>query len=314
MKKAIVLLQIYALDRLEEISNLLDIHKDTRIAISIGEKNTNDKKIIDFLNKFKARLEDVRFHKNYGVDIAPFLQQVKRLDSDKFPYFIKLHSKSSFFGNNLSVDWGSILIDTFIGNAFCYDRNLSRIEKSHIGMVSNRYFTLANNLGKNISKIKGLCKILDVDYQKVTGKPFAAGSMFLSKTSIFHKYLLEHIDYLDILLSNETGKVHDANHVNGTYSHALERLFGYFIHNENLKIHPSILNSYRVYNTQYKKLHLHITYNNIAYLTEDSSIIGKVIENNEEILKIEWKHLKHNNLGTYQKFNHNNLIRINHAK
>ena len=89
MKKAIVLLQIYALDRLEEISNLLDIHKDTRIAISIGEKNTNDKKIIDFLNKFKARLEDVRFHKNYGVDIAPFLQQVKRLDSDKFPYFIK---------------------------------------------------------------------------------------------------------------------------------------------------------------------------------------------------------------------------------
>lgn len=304
-----LLLQLYSLDRINELEQLIDRHNNIAIDLSVGEKNKNNPILAKFINKFKHKILNVTFHKNYGVDIAPFLQQICNLDPYEFPYFIKLHSKQSFFGPDLRIDWGSILIDVFIGNEFNYINNLRILKQQHIGMIANRYFTLSDNIGPNLHKINTLLQTLCIDNPKLISKPFAAGSMFMSKTAIFQKYFKDKLDYLDVLLSNEIGKVNDAQSPNGTYSHALERIFGYIIHHENLKIHNSVSKEYIIYNEIYKKLHLNITYNDLCYLTEDISICGTIIKNNEDRLCIKWGHLDQEDATEYIKLNNNKLIR-----
>lgn len=309
MTNIAILLQLYSLDRLHEFDKLFSALDNISIFLSINIKNQNNIDLNNFITKFQYKIKNITFHQNYGVDIAPFLQQIKYLNANTFPYFIKLHSKSSLFGSKSNIDWGSILIDSLIGNKYTFDHNHKILHHNYVGMVANRYFTLQQNLGKNISKIQHLCKLLNINYDKISGMSFAAGSMYASKTKLFQKYLSSHIDYLDALLSTEIGKVNDSNSTNGTYCHALERICGYIVHNEKLKILPSISQNYIVFNTEYKKLHLHITYNNICYLTEDAHIYGEVIENNQKLLRIRWLHFDNLPIVEYRKISNNKLIR-----
>jgi lipopolysaccharide biosynthesis protein len=310
MNKIAVLLQLYSLDRLPEFDQLLSNLNNVSIFLSTSNKNQHSNTLKDFIKKHQSNIKDTTLHKNYGVDIAPFLQQLKKLNAETYPYFIKLHSKSSFFGTKLHVDWGSILIDSLIGNRYTFDKNYKILQQQHNGMISHRYFTLTENQGNNIQKIKHLCNILNINYDKVSNMGFAAGSMYASKTKLFQKYLQKHIDYLDLLLSNEVGKVNDANTDNGTYSHALERICGYLVHNEEIKIAPSITKNYIIFNNEYRRLHLHITYNGIAYLAEDAHIYGKIIENNDKLMRIKWLHLdNHDFITEYKKISDNKLIR-----
>ena len=57
--------------------------------------------------------------------------------------------------------------------------------------------------------------------------------MFMSRTDIFKKYFNPEI-ILKISSLIEGGKVEDKN--SGTYTHALERIFGYIITNEKMRI------------------------------------------------------------------------------
>jgi len=309
MHKTAILFQLHSLDRLPEFDKLLSRLDNISIFLSINNKNQHNHDLDHFIHKYKDKIENITFHKNYGVDIAPFLQQIKQLNAEKFPYFIKLHSKSSFFGIKRNIDWGSILIDSLIGSRYIFEQNQKILYYNHHGMVCNRYFTLTQNQGNNIQKIQHLCKILGIDYDKVKDMSFAAGSMYTSKTKLFQKYLAQHIDYLDLLLSNEVGKVDDGKTTNGTYSHALERICGYLVHNEDLKIVPTISKNYVIFNTEYRKLHLQITYNDIAYLTEDAHIYGEIIENNSKFVRIKWLHLDKNTITEYIKISDNKLIR-----
>ena len=309
MSNTILLLQLYSLERLQELSSLLNVLKQPAIAISANIKNKKHILLDSFINKFQNRIVDISYHENYGVDIAPFLHQLSRISHKEFPYFIKIHSKQSLFGKNGDIDWGTILIDSLIGDLFNYQSNISSINSKHIGTVSHGFLTLKNNQGRNVQKIDTLCNLIGIDYSTVSDTKFAAGSMFLSKTKIFQKYLSKHFSYLDTLLSTETGKVYDGNTSTGTYSHALERIFGYIITSEGLKFSPCITQNYTIFNSQYRKLHLRITYNKLCYLTEDLHVFGYIHYQDEKYIDIKWYHFDNQPIVRYKKFDRYKIIK-----
>lgn len=309
--KCILLLSLYSLNRLPELDKL--IHRlDLDVDLSIGEHNKSNKDLVKFTEKYQHRIVNLTFHKNYGVDIAPFINQICRTNSEKYPLFIKLHSKESKWGAQFHVDWGTVLIDSYIGDKYNYTKNLQLLRRKHIGMISHNFLTLNDRESNNTNKIKYLCERLGLDYDKIEKSSFAAGSMFMSKTNIFQKYLKSNKKILDILLSNETEKVDDSRSKNGTYCHSLERIFGYIIKNENLCIHPHISKTIPIFNSEYKKLHLITTYNNDCYLREDLNIYGKLLSQNNDKLKIQWLHLQDSPIVEYIKTS-GKLVRDNHA-
>lgn len=306
--KCILLLSLYSLNRLKEISVLLSNIQNLDINLSIGKHNKTNTSLNHFIKKYSNRIRDINFHENYGVDIAPFINQISRIDNKDYPYFIKIHSKESKWGGKFHVDWGSVLIDTYIGNRFNFESNLKILHNKNVGMISHKFLTLKDRESNNSNKINHLCSLLSIDYNKTKQGLFSAGSMFMSKTKIFQKYFNNNINTIDTLLTNEIGKVHDGNSRTGTYCHSLERIFGYLIANENLKIHSNICKTIPIFNEQYKKLHLVIMYNNFCYLQEDLNIYGRIIDHQTYKLKIQWLHLDDKPLIEYIFIN-NKLIR-----
>jgi len=175
-------------------------------------------------------------------------------------------------------------------------------------MIGPQNLLIKDQEGFNTIKIQFLCDYLGIDYAKLHPKHFIAGSMFMGATNIFQKFFNEEIvETFDSFLQNERGKIDDIYHMSGTFCHAIERLFGYIMPANNLSIHTSALDTLRIYNKTYRKVHLHITYNNFCYLTEDINIYGKIINRNRDFIKIEWLHLPNNPVVKYMYTNKNSL-------
>lgn len=296
--KILLCCYLYNLNRLQQIESILVKNKKLDIHLGIGKHNKDDLLLKRFLEKYTDRIYKLSYYENYGVDIYPFLNQLLSVDCDKYPYFIKLHSKESSWGSKRHVNWGDILIDCLC-NSFSLKHNTNLLSRKHIGVISHPFLTLSYREINNTHKIKHLCNILDIDYSRVQNTKFPAGSMFMSKTKLFQRYFNKHHKYIQTLLSNETGKVDDRNYQNGTYCHSLERIFGYIATNDKLAIHPSIMKNLSIYNKQYKKLHLHIAENNTCYLVEDLNMCGKIIEESENYYNIQWHHFDNKPIVKY---------------
>lgn len=307
--KCILLISIYNLDRIPEITELL-LRNHIKIDVSFANKNKNHKLTKLFINTFRDRILRIRYHDNYGADVAPFLRQIVSLDSEKFPYFIKLHSKASLIGEKLQVDWGSFLISGLLHSSDLYT-NLKILSKPYIGMMVHPGLILKDAEFNNSDKIQQICSLLQLPYNKLQRGEFPAGNMFMSKTSIFQKYFSTKQAYIDTLLSQEKGKVNDSDYAEGTYSHALERVFGYIIANSNKKIinHPLQYNNYQLFNEKHRKLHLNISYNNLCYLEEDINIAGKIISQSSSHMQIQWLHLDDKPIIEYNIFDRKKIKR-----
>jgi len=306
----IALIFLYELSKLPDLERLCDNTKNFDIDLVVGSHNKNHTGLQQFCDKFYHRILNLQFHDNYGVDIAPFIERVVSIDKNKYPYFIKLHAKSSLLGQYKHVDWGSILWDSLIGNQKSFNHNKHILSQSHIGAITQPFLIFNNRELNNTSKIKILCDIFNIEYNKVSNDQFMAGSIFMSKTDLFQKVLLKHKDYLNSLLSKETGKVDDRDFVDGTYCHALERVFGYMIKYQKLKIHStSLYPVIKIYNKTHKILHLHITYQNMVYLVEDFNICGSIQYKDNKYIIIEWHHL-HNKKIIYEYLNNKTITKV----
>lgn len=254
------------------------------------EENNN----AHILNRIKLlRIQAVvSYHPNYGADIAPFLRQIH---SVKEPLFIKLHTKKN---NILLTDkfiWRKVLYNDFLKNRNIFIANKNKFgHNSAIGMIGNIPLLFRDAEGHNTKHIKRLCGILNIKYQNVANGEFVAGSMFMSKTSIykriFNKVATEEILQL---LSKEKNKVDDINR--GTYSHALERIFGYVIKYKNLQYSYPSYNIVKIKNdlSPLGFFHMVEMYNNDCYLIESINIHGHIIESNTKYKFIKWYHKKY---------------------
>lgn len=296
MNNTVALISIYNTNKLTIIDNFLCCLKNKpKIMLSINSSSVNKKLAYNFYHKHRKDVLDFSEHDNYGVDINPFLTQLSYLDAKLFPYFIKLHSKSSQWGTKMHVDWGYVLIHSLIGSNYIYQKNLEILSRKHVGMLAHNFLTLKDRELNNSNKIKHLLHHMDIPYDMVKNQFFAAGSMFFSKTELFQKYFTtEAMQYMQTVIATEVGKVDDRHYTNGSYCHAIERIFGYVVHANNSIIHPTIIPTFTIRNASAKKLHLVLMNNGYVYIQEDLNLYGKIIQLNDkqQQITIKWLHIE----------------------
>jgi lipopolysaccharide biosynthesis protein len=104
---------------------------------------------------------------------------------------------------------------------------IEHLNRHENGMVGSAKWIIARGSNNN-QKISEICNVLKIQNHARTY--FVGGTMFWCNYNIFRKYFtLNIIQYLYSLL--EDGYVTDTH--GGTYTHSMERIFGYIIQNEN---------------------------------------------------------------------------------
>ena len=197
----------------------------------------------DIIKSVEENFEDYKIQnfENRGKDILPFLYMISEIDSN---YFIKIHSKkseSSYFSDWFQKSIDSLLSrDLLINNIDLISKEkivntFGRSIENDVGMIANREFTVWNHEHTNSNKIEEICGIIGLDYNKVKGVRYVSGTMFHSITGLFLKYFNnKNLKIISKLLDNEIGDVKDIE--SGTYTHSLERIFGYIISAEGMRI------------------------------------------------------------------------------
>ena len=296
--KIAVSLWLFHIDLWPEIFSLLLPFADS-IKLYIGLCNDNDNGPI--IADLGAQSIDhiVSYHDNYGADIQSFLYHIKYLISE--PYFLKIHTKKSMWGVNFHVNWRELLLHGLIGNRDIFDDNMAKISQNNIGAVCHPRMLLSKREASHTAQIVVLCKLLDIDYTKVRNGQFVAGNMFFGKTSVYKQNLMIDTKYSNLidLIKPEQNKVNE--HSNGTFCHALERLFGYTMSYAGYEFATTAFNnSIKIYNQKLDQyLNLIETHKTNCYLLEDPNVYGNILSRNSNSLIISWLHKKNTAIQKY---------------
>lgn len=292
--KIAVFLYLYHTDLWAEFKSLLQ-NLPSNYDIFIGlciDKDTVP--IIEDIKLNNINIKNITYHENYGADIVPFLEQLKSIDISNYKYIIKLHSKKSLFGTKMHVNWRSIILNSIIGDVPTLEKNIKIFDKDNsIGMMGTEGF-IGSFESVNSKKIKEICHILKIKYESIKNSNFVAGSMFIVRSDIYYKFLKKsNINKIINLIKNnkEYGKLSDKSNDSGTYSHAMERIFGYLVTANN----KSIKNLTIEKTMKINDLSLAICYNNDCYIIQDVNCFGKVFNISESKCLIEWKHMQNRN-------------------
>lgn len=287
--KIAVSLWLFHTDLWTELWSLLSPFKDD-IVLYIGLCKDNDNVSIErFLGQQDIEYI-ISYHENYGADIQSFLHHINDMISE--PYFLKIHTKKSRWGVNLHVNWRQLLWHGLIGNSNIFKNNLFKISQNNTGAVCHPTMLLSKRESYHRTKIIELCQLLDIDYSAVKDGPFMAGNMFFGKTQLYKNQLCNHNKYNILLdkIKTETTKVNE--NPDGTFCHALERLFGYLVIHNYHKINVTDFDDYiMIYNTKLDKYFSMIEiYDDACYLLEDPNVYGKILSKNHESYIISWLH------------------------
>lgn len=301
-KKFAVLLWLYHTDLTKEFYNILKNSSDLiDIHLALCENNDNTF-VLNTLNQLN-NIKSISYYPNCGADIYSFLNEINKIDSESYPYFIKIHSKKSRWGINGICNWRAILLDNLIADKKTLKINMSHVYNTKYGMYGCKSMIYDENLSEqklHKEKIKELIKI--ISNTNFDTELFFGGTMFLGKTELYQRYLTaDRVSKICDLLKLESGKINESTR--GTYSHAMERLLGYigcldgvgYLEPEIIKIKvydPKLLESCDF-------LPLRIMYNNDVYCTQQPSIYGSVIDNSQNTIKIRWHNV--NTIVTYIK-------------
>lgn len=298
-KRTAILVYVYYPDIFKHIVSLLKNLDLTYTDIFLAINNSLDISTIqDICQDIKGSIKNTIFVDNIGVDILPFLLQLKALDAHTYKYFIKLHTKKSTWGSKNNIEWLSVLLHSLIGSDKIYQKNISMLDsKPNIGMIGAKALIMSGREFMHTSKIKELCSILGINYDRVANGKFIGGSIFMARLEPFITHFTEdNIEKLQNLIvsNNEVGSVKDMFSNDGKYCHSIERIFGYIISYLNMKISGYKLTDYRILNKESKKgyFNLVVCYNGLCYLDEDPNCVGQFYRVNNKLCLIEWKHLK----------------------
>lgn len=252
---------------------LLQISHHIKLYVTFCEDNA----IISDLDDFD---HEIFVCKNYGVDISPFMHQLHKIEE---PIFVKLHSKKSLWG---TMDWLQMILYDLMGTEDIFLRNIALFDKSRTGIVATPLFIKHSLEKTNSQKIEEICKILQINYPSVKNSNFVVGTMFMAQTNFFQNKINEDcVQIIDKLLSVEKKKVCDIKQ--GTYSHAMERIFGYLISFCGLNFEYAnndtfILKNKNSYLTLFKG------YKNFCYSLNMPNISGHFVDR-KEFVEISWK-------------------------
>ena len=302
-----VYLWMYHEDLWLEFYRLLYPIKDKIILhLATCEDNVSLDIIKNITNKFPHC--NITRHRNAGGDILPFITDFTN-NPNKQNLFIKLHTKKSKLKNK--IEWRNILLHSLIGkHGQSFYSNVKYLhEYSDIGLITNWGLLFQNEERSNTDKINEILQYYDIPRDSIKKKKFAAGTMFIGRSSIYSKFLnSSSLDYLTPKLLEETGHVTDSRE--GKYCHSLERIFGYLCEFDNYKTASCIYPTIRIINTKtpIRRLHLSITYSGFVFLEENLLIHGKLLDKSKNTFTIEWHHLPSSYIRTYTKLDRNLYI------
>ena len=209
--KAIILFQVgnitIALDILNQIAEVYNNFDDITIFFSILD-TLNTKPLIEYLNYIKHFYTSINYiiisHHNKGMDIGPFLNQMKYLVEHKLHYdlLLKIHTKSN-------VIWKNELINPLINNIKLIKEILT--SKNNIGLIGADRWTLnqdrlnqqviinllnklniKNNYFKNIEPTYLINDNLNeqkIEYNINT--KFVGGTIFWARYDLFYNFFLK---------------------------------------------------------------------------------------------------------------------------
>lgn len=247
------------------------------------------------------------FFPNYGADITSFIYQLKDIEEE---IFIKLHAKKSSLGAYAQINWRAVHLHSLICDINQIIEN-KKLLNDKIGLLCNKNFIFYDQEYTNKENIYTLCNLLNIPYEKLKVKSFSAGTMFMSHTQIFKKYILPYTDTINAMLSQEQKKVNDYNH--GRYAHSMERIFGYIIEINNQYIgscHPLPAFA-KIENDKSPTGHFNIIklYNNDCYVNEEINIYGKILYIDTNYFIIQWKHRSDKPIQKYIILDNNKAVK-----
>lgn len=302
MNKVAVSLCLYHTDLWLDFYELLSPIKDNiklYLTLSYDTSSRFDPKSLE---EFDYQLF---YHDNYGADVAPFLNQLSSISE---PTFIKLHSKKSLWGFKKHINWRELLLYNLLGSPSIFHDNMIKMNDDNNGVLCSKNLLFHNRELKNVSQIQKVCNTLNMDYNIVKNGSFMAGNMFWGNTNLFQKSFLPYVDALDSLLSTETGKVDDS--FNGTYSHAMERIFGYIVSFNKKQFAYAevplikVLNPIAPNGTHFNMV---VTHKNCCYLLEDPNLYGIVLDKQDYKIYIKWIHLDQDIIQDYLVMDDNTI-------
>lgn len=239
--KISVCLHLFYTDMVDDIINYLkNIDFNYKLYVSIVENQYNQKDILKLKN-FKKDVVIIHV-KNRGVDVGGFLNTLKHLDRDT-DLILKIHTKKGIGseknpsnavkqkGYDLAVkqanNWFHNLMRGVLNNKNQVNNIINTFKtNSKCGMVG---FKLYQSLGPNKKEIITLLDKMNISH-KFIGGDFIGGTMFWVRYKIIKNYLTD--DMIDVLLN----EMKEGYILEPSVQHALERIFGYMVNQENQEI------------------------------------------------------------------------------
>ncbi len=237
MKPILVHCHIYYINLYEELETCIkNITVPFELYITMVEKNIS---LINKINKSfpNAKIEIVE---NRGFDIAPFIHILNKVNLNSYSYIIKLHTKrDTGFGQivnsyNMSKKKFRKNLLYFLKDQNSFSKILLALKTKNIGMISNHKLIIKKEKDDKQAKEKAIQIIKKIIKKSTYKYEFVAGSMFIVKSQIFiplQKLKIKTSDF-------ENKNLHMAQ-----FAHAIERIFGLLVVNQDFKIIDPITNS-----------------------------------------------------------------------
>tara|TARA_Y100000385_G_scaffold72406_1_gene72941 strand:+ start:8750 stop:9664 length:915 start_codon:yes stop_codon:yes gene_type:complete len=287
--KVAVLLWLYNLELTDEfIEWLLPVKSKIHIYLGLCKNLDNTKTI----NKFNINFDnlDIDYYSNSGADISPFLKQLVKIDPDRYPVFLKAHSKTKQWGLKQQCNWRRCLMHSLVSSVENFDININNILTNKYSTVANPYFIFnISDVYSQIHKPK-ILKLLNKIGIDFINCSYVAGTIFMGNTKYYQAYNNLYLHEVIPRLDTETGKIDER--YGGNYSHAMERIFG-IIANQEFGIGSGQTNNITI---DTRSNQITINHYNECYMVNNCSRYGKVINIDKKNCTIDWTHPQPNPL------------------
>lgn len=219
-----VVVHLYYTESWPLIRKKLTILKDSKFDLYVTVPKHN----LPFAEEIRKDFKDVIVLEvpNRGRDVLPFIMLAKELRRLGYEYLLKLHSKKSTHRTDGLVWLEDILNNLLPNNSVALDQLMESLQRKDTGIAgpNGQYVSLTVNFeanGTHMSRVVNRLYSRDVSYDVLQKRRaefgFFGGTMFWSR--------LDALSPLLDLPMDPIGFETEAGQIDGTFAHALERLF-----------------------------------------------------------------------------------------
>jgi len=229
LERVAFVIHVFYIDIFEEIFQYLLLEKDRNFKIFVTVTSESDK--ADVCRRLEGAGFDfeIALYENRGRDVLPFLRIMRRVISQGYGTFIKIHTKKTTHRSN-GEEWRRDLYAKILSSD-SLNQALSILEHNpDIGVIGpeGHVLPLKRYFGSNADKVFQIGERLGVSKTEVGETKFIAGTMFIAKTAALIPLIEIGLDENDFEL--------ECGQIDGTLAHAVERCISVSAFSVNMKL------------------------------------------------------------------------------